>query len=382
MDATGNPVTGNRTITAEIGDGAGTLGGTLTASTGGGSTATFTNLRITGAVGVRTLIFRSGALTPVESDNISVTVGPPASLAIQAGDNQTALAGTAVTTDPAVIVTDAGGNPVSGVTVAFAVTAGNGSVDPATVATGSNGIAAVTSWTLGDAGANTLVASVSGAPGLGTETFDATATAANQPPVAQPDGFTVDEDQALTVNADGVLTNDTDGNGDDLTAVLDQGPANAQAFQLNADGSFSYTPVADFNGSDSFTYHASDGQVSSGVVTVTITVNAVNDDPGFQAGPNQQVSSISSILTGVTVPAWATGIDPGPPDEDTQTVSFQVTTDNDAAFIDLPQVAADGTLTFRPQLTLLQVGVNVTVTGQDSGGGQSAPQNFAITIDP
>ena len=140
--------------------------------------------------------------------------------------------------------------------------------------------------------------------------------------------------------------------------------------------------TADFNGSDSFTYHAFDGQASSGVVTVTITVNAVNDDPGFQAGSDQEVSSLSTILTGVNVPAWATGIDPGPPDEDAQTVSFQVTTDNDAAFIDLPQVAADGTLTYRPQLTLIQIAVNVTVTAQDSGGAESASQAFTITITP
>ncbi len=383
VDATGNPVAGNRTITVAIEDGAGTLGGTLTATTGGGSTATFSGLRITGAVGVRTLLFSSGALTPVESGDVNITLGPPSSLAIQAGDNQTALAGDAVAVDPAVIVTDAGGNPVSGVDVAFAVTAGNGTVIPTTVTTGANGIATVTSWTLGNAGANTMVASVPSAPGLGTETFDATATAVNQAPTAQADGYAVDEDQTLDVNAaNGVLTNDNDNDGDDLTAVLDQGPSNAQAFQLNADGSFSYTPAADFNGSDSFTYHAFDGQAQSGVVTVTITVNPVNDDPGFQAGPNQQVSSLSTMLTGVSVPAWATGIDPGPPDEDAQTVSFQTTTDNDAAFIDLPQVSADGTLTYRPQLTVIQTAVSVTVTALDSGGAQSAPQNFTITIDP
>ncbi len=382
VDATGNPVTGNRTITVAIGDGAGTLGGTLTASTGGGSTATFSNLRITGAVGVRTLLFSSGALTPAESGNISITVGPPSSLAIQAGDNQTALAGAAVAVDPAVIVTDAGGNPVSGVDVQFDVTAGGGSVDPATVTTGSNGIATVTSWILGAAGANTLVASVPSAAGLGTETFNATATAVNQAPSGTPDDFAVDEDQTLTVNPDGVLANDDDDDGDNLTAILGQGPSNAQAFQLNADGSFSYTPTADFNGSDSFTYQASDGQAQSGLVTVTITVNAVNDDPGFQAGPSQQVSALSTIGTGVAVPAWATGIDPGPPDEDAQTVSFQVTTDNDAAFIDLPQVSADGTLSYRAQLTLVQVVVNVTVTAVDSGGAQSASQAFTITIDP
>ncbi len=386
VDATGNPVTGNRTITVEIGDGAGTLGGTLTATTGSGSTATFAGLRITGAVGVRTLLFRSGALTPAESDNISITVGPPSSLAIQAGDNQTALAGAAVAVDPAVLVTDAGGNPVSGVNVQFAVTAGNGAVNPATVATGANGIATVTSWTLGDAGPNTLVASVPSASGLGTEMFDATATAVNQAPTAADDNrpeYVVDEDGSLTIGVgDGVLLNDNDPDGDPITAVNASDPQNGSV-TLNPDGSFTYTPDPDFNGTDSFTYQASDGQVPlSNTATVTITVNAVNDDPGFQAGTSQQISALSTTLTGVSVPAWATGIDPGPADENAQTVSFQVTTDNDAAFIDLPQVAADGTLTYRPQITLIQTAVGVTVSALDSGGAQSAPQAFTITIDP
>ncbi len=48
---------------------------------------------------------------------------------------------------------------------------------------------------------------------------------------------------------------------------------------LAADGSFTYTPAADFNGTDSFTYTASDGTAVSNVATVTITVTAVNDAP-------------------------------------------------------------------------------------------------------
>ncbi|TMJ01411.1 MAG: hypothetical protein E6G97_16135 [Alphaproteobacteria bacterium] len=92
----------------------------------------------------------------------------------------------------------------------------------------------------------------------------------------------VNEDQTLTVAAaDGVLANDSDVNGGPITAVLDFGPTNAASFTLNPDGSFSYTPAADFNGTDSFTYHAFDGSQSSGIVTATITVNPVNDAPAL-----------------------------------------------------------------------------------------------------
>src|SRR5207302_6668871 len=48
---------------------------------------------------------------------------------------------------------------------------------------------------------------------------------------------------------------------------------------LNADGSFTYTPALNFNGSDSFTYKANDGTTDSNVATVTIAINAVNDAP-------------------------------------------------------------------------------------------------------
>ncbi len=76
---------------------------------------------------------------------------------------QSAPAGTAVASPPSVIVTDANGNPVSGVEVTFATGLNSGAVDPATpVATGTDGVATVTSWTLSTiAGPNTLTATAS-----------------------------------------------------------------------------------------------------------------------------------------------------------------------------------------------------------------------------
>ena len=93
------------------------------------------------------------------------------------------------------------------------------------------------------------------------------------------DGYQVDEDGTLSVAADrGVLANDTDPE-DTLTAVLDSGPSNAASFTLNADGSFEYTPDPDFDGIDTFTYHANDGTGDSNVATVTINVMSINDVP-------------------------------------------------------------------------------------------------------
>jgi hypothetical protein len=100
----------------------------------------------------------------------------------------------------------------------------------------------------------------------------------NDAPLAAADSYAVDEDGMLSVSASGVLGNDSDPDGPPLTAVLISGPANA-ALVLAADGSFVYAPRTDFNGIDSFTYRATDGAMSSNVVTVTITVNPINDAP-------------------------------------------------------------------------------------------------------
>gem|GEM_PF-3543431 len=99
----------------------------------------------------------------------------------------------------------------------------------------------------------------------------------NQLPVAGEDNYSVDEDTVLTVAAPGVLANDTDADGDALMVGLLSDVSNG-TLALQVDGSFSYTPDANFNGSDSFTYNLSDGfDLVTG--TVNITVNPVNDAP-------------------------------------------------------------------------------------------------------
>jgi VCBS repeat-containing protein len=58
------------------------------------------------------------------------------------------------------------------------------------------------------------------------------------------------------------------------------------ALTFNADGSYSYTPGQDYNGSDSFTFKANDGMLDSNVATVCLTINPVNDAPVADAGSN------------------------------------------------------------------------------------------------
>jgi hypothetical protein len=94
----------------------------------------------------------------------------------------------------------------------------------------------------------------------------------NSAPTAVDDSYSMQQDGTLTVNAPGVLANDSDPDGDPLTAALQTTPTNGSA-SVNGDGSFSYTPDDGFIGTDTFTYVASDGFGGADKATVTITVN-------------------------------------------------------------------------------------------------------------
>lgn len=110
--------------------------------------------------------------------------------------------------------------------------------------------------------------------GFDSATVNVAVANINDMPVANNDNYNMNQDTTLNVPAPGVLTNDTDADGDTLTAtyVVGNGPNNG-TLTLNADGSFSYTPDAGFTGMDTFNYVANDGSVDSNVATVTITIN-------------------------------------------------------------------------------------------------------------
>ena len=118
-----------------------------------------------------------------------------------------------------------------------------------------------------------------------TATTTVTITAADDPPTADNDSYTVAEGGTLTIAAPGVLDGDVDPEGDTpITAVLVTGPANASSFTLNSDGSFTYTHNGSETTTDSFTYRAVANGLQSAPATVTITITAVNDAPVITAG--------------------------------------------------------------------------------------------------
>jgi VCBS repeat-containing protein len=103
-------------------------------------------------------------------------------------------------------------------------------------------------------------------------TVTVTVSPVNDSPVAVNDAYTLNQGAALSVPAvDGVLKNDTDIDGPNLTATVVRAPATG-TLTLNPDGSFTYTPSPSFAGQDNFTYRASDGAGGvSNVATVTLS---------------------------------------------------------------------------------------------------------------
>ncbi len=171
------------------------------------------------------------------------------------------------------------------------------------------------------------------------------------PPVTNNDAYAAVEDTPLVVPAAGVLTNDTDVNDDALQAVLGSTVTNG-VLALSVDGSFVYTPTANFNGPDGFTYKASDATFESDMATVTITVAPVNDAPAAvddEYGVSRNTELVVEAANGVLAN------DSDPEDNNLQAVlvndvaSGQLTLNSDGSFSYQPQTDFAGQASFTYQ---------------------------------
>ncbi len=162
-----------------------------------------------------------------------------------------------------------------------------GSLNVTAVTQGANGSVVIDAVTgnpiytpnAGFSGSDSFTYTITDAGGAtATATVNVTVTPQNDAPVAIADTFTVAEGGTLTGAAYDVLLNDTDGDGDVLTAVLVTGPTNGTLI-LNANGTFTYVHNGSETTADSFTYKVNDGTVDGNTVTVNINVTPVNDAP-------------------------------------------------------------------------------------------------------
>ena len=142
-------------------------------------------------------------------------------------------------------------------------------------------------------------------PSGGTRTVDLGMEFRNNPPVADNEVLTVNEDTAGNVN---VLTGDTDADGDPLTvASFTQGTKGSVS--CTSAGVCTYTPNADATGADSFTYVVDDGDGGQDTGTVSVTITPVNDAPSFTGSPANTSQTIPE--DGIVAALQATDPDAG-----------------------------------------------------------------------
>ncbi|WP_415762878.1 tandem-95 repeat protein, partial (plasmid) [Priestia megaterium] len=181
----------------------------------------------------------------------------------------------------------------------------------------------------------------------------------NDPPITSNVSFTIAEDSTL-INQ--IVAVDPDG--DPLTFSLQAAPGNGVAV-VNADGTFSYQPNANFNGTDQFTVLVSDGQGGTAVSTVTVIVTPVNDAPTV---PNYTFSTQEdSPVVGVVV-----GIDV---DGNPLSYQLQVAPTNGVAVVN-----ANGTFSYQPNLNF-NGSDQFTVLVSDGQGG-TAVSTVTINVIP
>ena len=171
-DSFGNNVVDGTAVTFSVASGGGTVtGGNATTTNGFASLGSW---KLGTIAGSNSLSVTSGA-APAATFNATGTPDVPASITINAGNNQSATVNTAVAIAPSVIVKDTYGNVIPFASVTFAVATGGGTVTGGSAIANSSGVATVGSWVLGTAsGSNSLTVTSGGAPSV---TFNATGTA-------------------------------------------------------------------------------------------------------------------------------------------------------------------------------------------------------------
>ena len=188
--------------------------------------------------------------------------------------------------------------------------------------------------------------------------------AGNSPPVANNGSATVDEDGSVAIT---LTATDSDA-GASLTYSVVAGPTNG-ALSGTAPN-LTYTPNANYNGSDSFTFKANDGTVDSNVASISITVNAVNDTPVWAGNPIVGSDATKDVPYSGTLAGEASDVDTS------DSLTFAL-----VGAQGWLSVAPDGTLSGTP--TSADVGPNTfTVSVTDGVIGTPVQTTLDITVNP
>jgi large repetitive protein len=179
-------------------------------------------------------------------------------------------------------------------------------------------------------GPTTITYAISdGQGGTTFATINVNVTAVNDPPVARPDVFTMDEDTTAAIP---VLSNDNDVDGNPLTITAASSPNGTVV--INADGTISFTPNPNFNGPATITYTISDGQGGTATATVSINVRNTNELP---VDGDEAIRTIGGVVTPINVLANATD-----PEGDPLSVFFAEVESGQGSVV----INADGTISY------------------------------------
>ena len=282
-----------------------TLGGTLTANAVNG-VATFSNVTLNKAGAGYVLRAAASGLTATTSSSFNVTAGGASTLTALTTAPATTTVSSTVSPAPSVRLTDAGGNPISGVTVTFS-TVGGGSVTGPTAVTNADGVATVGSWTVGSQVGINYGLSAS-APGVSSVSFQTLAVAGpasklavvTQPSATAQSGVPLAQQPAVQVTD--AAGNPVDAQGVAVTASIASGGgtlSGTTTVLTNADGRAEFTNLAISGsaGARTLIFEASGlGTVTSG--TITVGAGAVEDsESSVTAQPTAVETGSSATIT-------------------------------------------------------------------------------------
>ncbi|MDA9841772.1 Ig-like domain-containing protein, partial [Candidatus Marinimicrobia bacterium] len=210
-----------------------------------------------------------------------------------------------------------------------------------------------------------------------------TVTPANTAPVAENGSFVIDEDSSASIN----LTA-TDINNDDLTFIIAESPQNGS---VSIDGSTAnYTPNADYNGTDTFTFKANDGLLDSNIATISATINPINDAPTVE-DITASIDTRNSSSTNITLNAS---------DVDGNTVTFSLSSQTSNGTISLNNnvaqytpdtdfegtdsftfTASDGTLSSNTGTVTITIDTEDTPTTNNVSSSTNEDTSVTIALD-
>ncbi len=213
--------------------------------------------------------------------------------------------------------------------------------------------------------------------GSDTGTVNVTVNAINDVPAAADNNSNVNEDSSVSVD---VLAGDSDADGDNLTVTSCGAASNGNVVQNG--NNCDYTPDADYNGADSYTYSISDGNGGTDSATVNVTVASVNDQPSMTLSANTHVA-LSDIGNNPSE-LVACQFNFGPANESGQTVSDMVVgiqSDVDG-ILNSVDVDNNGNISysFTGQTGVAQVTVALQDDGGTANGGVDTSQTQTINV--